>query len=417
MSIPHQNNFGLFDCYGIEIEYMIVNREDLNVLPIADFLLRDSEGHVHNEIQKNGLSWSNELAAHVLEIKNQSPAPSLTGLDVEYHQSVMKALDELERYDGTILPGPAHPWMIPDRESKLWSHGQQDIYNAYDRIFDCRGHGWTNLQSVHINLPFKNDEEFGRLHAAIRIALPLIPALTAASPFLEGKITDYRDVRLHFYGENQKRIPSICNGIIPENIFSIMDYHEKILSRIYADIRSHDPDNILQEEWLNSRGAIARFERNAIEIRVMDSQESPLADLGAVGWIVALIRALVFEEWISYDDQKRVSSDLLKLVLEQTIRHGSDGILQERDFLKLFNISKKSMTAHSLWLELSERLNPENEIAAKQFMSVFESGGDLAGRILSHMANETTPSHETLKETYDKLIHTLKNNTFLVKDR
>jgi len=41
---------------------------------------------------------------------------------------------------------------------------------------------------------------------------------------------------------------------------------------------------VLQNEWLNSRGAIARFERDTIEIRVLDSQETPAAELAiAIG--------------------------------------------------------------------------------------------------------------------------------------
>ncbi|HAL85576.1 MAG TPA: hypothetical protein DCM31_01010, partial [Deferribacteraceae bacterium] len=37
---------------------------------------------------------------------------------------------------------------------------------------------------------------------------------------------------------------------------------------MYRDIAPYDPECILQEEWLNSRGAIARFDRKAIEIRL-----------------------------------------------------------------------------------------------------------------------------------------------------
>ena len=36
-----------------------------------------------------------------------------------------------------------------------------------------------------LNLPFSSDEEFGRLHAAIRLLLPLLPALAASSPLVE----------------------------------------------------------------------------------------------------------------------------------------------------------------------------------------------------------------------------------------
>ena len=58
----------------------------------------------------------------------------------------------------------------------------QPVYEAFDRIFDCRGHGWANLQSVHLNLPFGDDDEFGRLHAAIRSSFPCCPLSPPARP-------------------------------------------------------------------------------------------------------------------------------------------------------------------------------------------------------------------------------------------
>ncbi len=63
--------------------------------------------------------------------------------------------------------------------------------------------------------------------------------------------------------------------VIPEVIQSIQDYHDIILNRIYRDMASVDPEGVLRYEWINSRGAIARFDRNAIEIRLVDVQESP----------------------------------------------------------------------------------------------------------------------------------------------
>ena len=59
----------------------------------------------------------------------------------------------------------------------------------------------------------------------------------------------------------------MAGRVIPEPVFDKKSYEEQIFQRIYADIAPHDPQGILQHEWLNSRGAIARFDRNAIEIR------------------------------------------------------------------------------------------------------------------------------------------------------
>ena len=78
--------------------------------------------------------------------------------------------------------------MNPLTETVIWPHDNNEIYSLYDKIFDCRGHGWSNLQSVHINLPFKDELEFRKLHSAIRLLLPIIPALSASSPFADGTI-------------------------------------------------------------------------------------------------------------------------------------------------------------------------------------------------------------------------------------
>ena len=55
---------------------------------------------------------------------------------------------------------------------------------------------------------------------------------------------------------------------------------------------------MIQHEWVNSRGAIVRFMRRAIEIRVLDVQECVRADVaiaafvrGALRWMVERIRA------------------------------------------------------------------------------------------------------------------------------
>ena len=87
------------------------------------------------------------------------------------------------------MPTAAHPFMDPMKETKIWPHENNEVYAIYNKIFDCRGHGWSNLQSTHLNLPFYDDEEFAKLHAAVRLVLPILPALCASSPILDGKLT------------------------------------------------------------------------------------------------------------------------------------------------------------------------------------------------------------------------------------
>ena len=69
----------LFEAFGVELEYMIVDAETLDVRPIADELMRDATGggEYVGEVEAGDISWSNELVAHVVELKTTDPAPSL----------------------------------------------------------------------------------------------------------------------------------------------------------------------------------------------------------------------------------------------------------------------------------------------------------------------------------------------------
>ena len=134
-----------------------------------------------------------------------------------------------------------HPWMDPE-QGRLWPHGTHEVYDAFDRIFSCKGHGWANLQSMHVNLPFAGDEEFARLHSAIRFLLPILPGLAASSPIIDGLPNGILDNRLLVYRDNCARIPSVTGAVVPEVVGSIGEYHERVLEPIYRDLEPHDPE-------------------------------------------------------------------------------------------------------------------------------------------------------------------------------
>ena len=179
--------YSIFSVIGIEIEYMIVSRESLNILPVADELIKSIAGTYTQEVEHDEISINNELTLHVVELKTTHPRETANQLDKAFQKEIQLINQALTPFDACLLPTGAHPWMNPANGVKLWPHGSRQIYDTYHKIFDCRGHGWSNLQSMHVNLPFANDEEFVRLHSAIRLLMPLIPALASSTPFIEGK--------------------------------------------------------------------------------------------------------------------------------------------------------------------------------------------------------------------------------------
>jgi carboxylate-amine ligase len=305
-----------------------------------------------------------------------------------------------------------HPFMDPYSEMKLWPHERNEIYEKYNSIFDCRGHGWANLQSVHLNLPFGNDSEFEKLHAAIRIILPLLPALAASSPIKDGFYTGLKDTRLEVYQNNQKRIPSIAGMVIPEPVFSEEDYQEQILQKNYRDIAPYDPDGILQDEWLNSRGAIARFQRNAIEIRVLDIQECPAADIAILKLIISILKDLVNGKWSSLEDQKSWTVVRLYQILRETIKDAENAVITDEDFLSLFGFPGKSAKASDLWIYFYEQaLEAGNNFSPfeNEALNIIFNQGTLSTRISSAIGK--TIEKDNLLTVYKDLANCLATNT------
>jgi glutamate---cysteine ligase / carboxylate-amine ligase len=381
----------LFEGFGLELEYMLVHDETLDVLPAVDQVMLAVAGDYIDEVERGDLAWSNELVNHVVELKTNGPVPSLRGLDQAFARDVTAVHEYLKPLHGRLMPTAAHPWMDPVADSHLWPHEMSVVYQAFDRIFGCKGHGWSNLQCTHLNISFRGDAEFARLHAAMRLVLPIIPALAASSPILDGRTTGLMDSRMHFYRENQKSIPSIAGSMIPEPVYTKRAYEEKILAPMYAAIAPHDPDEVLQEEWLNARGAIARFDRNTIEIRIIDNQECPTADIAIAHAITCVLRALVSERWQPLARQKKFDTEPLNSILLATTMDAEAAHITDVDYLNAFGIHARNARAGDVWQHLVETVVARDGEFSSEWSSAMETilrEGPLARRIVNALAGE-----------------------------
>lgn len=399
--------FGLFEAYGIEIEYMIVDAGTLDVLPVTDRVLQALAGDFADEVDAGPLCWSNELALHVIELKTNGPAPALAGLAERFQADVGRINALLQGLGGRLMPTAMHPWMDPARETRLWPHAHSPVYEAFDRIFDCRGHGWSNLQSMHVNLPFAGDAEFGRLHAAVRAVLPLLPALAASSPAMDGRLTGVLDNRLEVYRDNARRIPSVSGMVVPEPVYTRAAYERELLGRIYRDLAPHDPDGVLRHEWINARGAIARFDRHAIEIRVLDTQECPAADIALAGLIAAAVRALTEEAWCAMKTLQGWDTAALRETYARCVREAEQALVDDRRLLAAFGFPERGpCRAQDLWQHLIETLLPRPPAGAGEVYRLYLRKGSLARRIISALG--PAPTREELGRVYARLCDCLE---------
>jgi gamma-glutamyl:cysteine ligase YbdK (ATP-grasp superfamily) len=402
--------YHLFEGYGIELEYMLVDRNTLHIMPISDELLKEVLGNYGSDYENGIVTWSNELVLHVIELKSTKPEADLTALEGEFVKNIAEINRRLEKRHAMLMPAAAHPFMDPMAETRLWPHDNNEVYSIYNKIFDCRGHGWSNLQSTHLNLPFHGEEEFAKLHAAIRVILPLLPALAASSPILRGKVSGYLDTRLIYYRDNQAEIPSITGKVIPEALFTLADYKRDIYDPIAEDISGFDPNGILDPIWVNSRGAIPRFDRGSIEIRIIDVQECPAADLSIVTLVIETLKSLVDEKLVSRVEQSAMETDVLASILDEAIKSGGNTMVSDESYLRCWGLIGAA-TVTEIWKSILDghlKAGNANVKSREAVLSSILSHGSLSERILKSIGSNPAP--EAVWEVYRKLCTCLARN-------
>ncbi|MHB0974228.1 MAG: carboxylate-amine ligase [Thiobacillus sp.] len=401
-----------FAGYGIELEYMIVDRQTLSVMPVADTLLRAASGGNGLDVERGRFGWSNEIVLHLVELKNVRPEPALAPLAAGV-QAEVRAINQLLYPMGArLMPGGMHPWMNPAADTRLWPHDHAPLYQAYDRIFGCRQHGQANLQSMHLNLPFAGDDEFARLHAAVRLLLPILPAIAASSPVSDGASSGYLDTRMAAYRTAVARVPSVIGRVIPDTSGSRADYEAQVLAPMYRDIAPLDPEGVLRHEWLNARGAIPRFERNALEIRVIDVQECPQADLAIAAAATAVIRALYDGTWSALAMQQAVGTEALANILHACVRDADAAVIDDAGYLRQLGFPGRSGQAGALWRHLVETTAPDHDGPWDTPLRVILEQGPLARRILRAIGTDASKAH--LRTVYRALCDCLEAGRMFV---
>jgi hypothetical protein len=314
---------------GTEHEYSL-NDPSFTPMPVSDRILEKMAGRIQNETPLGDVIISKELQKHVMEIVPRKPQETLRDLE-RVVQSGISNLYNFLHPDLQLLGLGMHPLLTLDMTG-VWDHEEGDVYEEYDRIFNIRQHGWLNIQALQINIPYASEQELIALHNRIRSLIPYLVAVSAASPFVEGKKTSVMDNRLRFYRKNQEKIPLICNMLIPEKLSRLADYHA-IQEDICQSLRQ-EGGQILCREWVNSRGVIIRFSRSCLEIKAIDEQECVRSDMAVTAFVLSLLRC---KDLLLEEDQ-----DQILQLTEEAIRGGVAPLRPELS--RLYLLAEKNAT-------------------------------------------------------------------------
>ncbi len=308
---------------GPEHEYSIVG-DGLKVMPIVDRIMKDFHGRVVNFVEMPAFTFGKELQLHVMEIKPNAPFRSPVVFEETMQQAVIIMNDFLQHTcRGNLLGTGMHP-LLKLEETGVWPHRHRRIYDAYGKVFNLYRHGWLNIQSFQLNLPYANEKEGIQLHNLLASLCAYLPAVAASSPIYEGKFGEDADNRLRFYKENQREVPSVTGDVVPEYVKSFREYEEKVIDGYSDDLTDRGAGELLLgQEWVNSRGVIFRFDRRALEIRVMDEQECVRSDVALSCFVRAALRGLMMQgtESMSHGSLARDYRSVVKYGLKAKVRH------------------------------------------------------------------------------------------------
>jgi len=230
---------------------------------------------------------------HVMEVKANSPFKSPLEFEETMQMAVTTLNQIVQKHGARLLGTGMHP-LLKLRETSIWPHYHKKIYREYSKIFNLNQHGWLNIQSFHLNLPYEKEVDGVQIHNLLVNLIAYLPAIASSSPIYEGKNGPDLDNRLQFYKINQKEIPSITGEVIPEYVSSFSQYKHDVIDRYSEDLAKAGASKaLLNREWINSRGVIFRFDRRALEVRVLDEQECVRSDVALSCFVRAALRGLI----------------------------------------------------------------------------------------------------------------------------
>jgi predicted glutamate--cysteine ligase len=216
---------------------------------------------------------------------------------------------------------------------------RSDPHNPYhDYIEQTYG---TNVvtASIHINVGISDYEDLMRACRLIRLEAPLYLALSASSPFLDGKITGSHSRRWQVFPQTPAYVP-------------LFESHKHFVTWTEEQLKLGTMQNV-RHLWVSVRpnGSNRPYNLNRLELRICDLIANPISLLAVMAFLEARLTQLLQDPQLDplilsqLPSSNRIE-DLLTLTqeneqaaarfsLDATLRHWYDGReILARDWIK-----------------------------------------------------------------------------------
>lgn len=221
--------------------------------------------------------------------------------------------------DYTLIPGST---LSLGQSDRFWRSDPNNPYHTY--IENTYG---TNVvtASIHINIGISNPELLMRAIRLIRVEAPLYLALSASSPFLDGKATGYHSTRWALFPKTPAYVP-------------LFESHAHFIEWTEAQLAAGTMQNV-RHLWSSVRpnGNRRPYDLNRLELRICDLIVDPIALLAVTALLEARLRQMMADPSLDPLEKSQLSSeDQISLTdaneaaaardsLDASLRHWHDG--------------------------------------------------------------------------------------------
>lgn len=221
--------------------------------------------------------------------------------------------------DYTLIPGSTLSLGGSDRFFR------SDPANPYHDYIEQTYGTKVVTASVHINVGISDPEVLMRACRVIRMEAPLYLALSAASPFINGKATGYHSTRWGLFPQTPAYVPLFA---------SHADHIEWVENQLAAGTMQS-----VRHLWVSVRpnGNQRPYDLNRLELRICDLVIDPIALLAITAFLEARLLQIIDNPSIDPLKQSIFSADELvsitikneiaasKLSLDAQLQHWQDG--------------------------------------------------------------------------------------------
>jgi predicted glutamate--cysteine ligase len=221
--------------------------------------------------------------------------------------------------DYTLIPGSTLSLGGSDR---FWRSDPKNPYHTYiENTYGTK----VVTASIHINIGISQPELLMRAIRLIRMEAPLILALSASSPFLEGQPTGYHSTRWGLFPKTPAHVP-------------LFESHAHYIRWTEEQLAKGTMQNV-RHLWSSIRpnGNNRPHDLNRLELRICDLVVDPIALLAITALLEARIWQLIQDPTLDPLEKSQLSpEDLVTLTdanedaaakssLDAQLRHWQDG--------------------------------------------------------------------------------------------